>query len=108
MMNNAIHGTPEEVFYVIDDEAEKALDSQALYNDLQQQFPDFNHDKPEIAVKRCFIQILEDSEYMNGVLKRFEISIKEFVTLIYKEYGYIFSSYYVNKIRDILKKYDDD
>jgi len=108
MSNSTMTSRPEEIFYVIEDEAEKRLDSTALYADILINYPHFSHDESEIVVKRCFIDILRDEAYMSDLLLRFDITIEEFISLIYKEYGYIFSPYYINKVKAALRNTDYD
>ncbi len=95
---------PEEIFYTIDDDVAENIDAQNLYKDIIIKYPIFIHDSTPIIVKRSFMSLIEDREFMETLFNKFELDIRKFISLIYKEYGYIFTPYYVNKIKVAIKE----
>ena len=90
---------PEEIFYTIDDEIAANIDAQTIYKDIIAKYPIFIHSSPSIVVKRLFMTLIRDREFMIELFDKFELNIEKFISMIYKEYGYIFTPYYVNKIK---------
>jgi len=100
--------TNEEMFYIIDNTAERNIDTDILYRFIRNEYPEFNHEQPEIIVKRKFIEIISNKKYIESLLIYFNINISEFIEMIYMEYKYIFTTYFINKIRDIMKEQQYD
>jgi len=105
-MNNT--NNQNEAFYKIETYAEDNIDSHVLYDLIHKEYPSFNHDENDIAIKRLFITIIENKKFMKHIFKTMNGNIQEFIKMIYKDYGYIFSSYYTHKITAVLKKMNYD
>ena len=96
-----------ESFYEYDKDMGVHLDNEVIYNRIIKKYPKFIISSKESVIKKTFIEIINDIEFIKSILKEFDISFNQFFEIIYLEYGFIFNNYFINKIRLLLDgKYD--
>jgi hypothetical protein len=91
-------------FYYTNDKQIRRMDDKFILSKIIEKYPDFSDKSCENLLKQVFMIIAKDSRLINGITKKYDISIKELFGIIYRNYSFLFNPCYVAKIQKLVKK----
>lgn len=92
-------------FFYNNDKQIKQIDDNEIISKIIKKFPEFNQQQKDIILKKIFIQIINNKEFMNDLFKYYDITIYDFIKIIYKQYSSIFAGQFIVKVRNVLAKH---
>lgn len=56
------------------------------------------------------LEVLQNNDFMEALLKHFDLNVHDFITIVYKQYSSLFNALFIKKVKDALKhcKYAKD
>ena len=91
----------ETSFFYTSDKFFNKLDDTEIFNTLCEQYPQLQSEE-DSALKKAFIQLLNDESFVEQVLSYYNITVYDFFKLIYSQYSSIFKGPYLKKIKSEL------
>lgn len=97
--NNAV----DTSFFYINDKHLNAIDDAEVINGIVAQYPDFNQKNKDTQLKKIFLQVLENEEFIEDLLDYYSLTIFDFFKIIYKNYSSLFNTLFIKKVKDKIK-----
>lgn len=91
-------------FYYTPDKAIKRMDDAFIIEKLSEKYPDLSYETGENALKRVMITMVGDSRHMAYVMDECSLDIYELMTVIYRNFSYIFNKCFISKVRNLMSR----
>ena len=89
-------------FYYTSEKHIRKMDDAFIISKIIEKYPDFGNKDDENSLKQIFSVIVSDSKFINELLKKYDLTVKELFSIIYRNYSFIFNSAYTSKIRKLI------
>lgn len=99
--NNSV----ETSFFYTNDKYINSLDDNEIINRITSRYPDFNQQNKDTQLKKIFLQLLDDEEFILNTLDYYNIDIYEFFKIIYKNYSALFNTLFIKKVREKIQNH---
>lgn len=97
------NSTVETSFFYTNDKHLNAIDDAEVINRIVVRYPDFNQKNKDTQLKKIFLQVLDDEEFILDLLDYFALTIFDFFKIIYKNYSSLFNTLFIKKVKDRIK-----
>lgn len=82
-----------------------SLDDAPILNTVSEKYPDFVPGKDDKVLRKVFLDMLENSDFMAWLLEYYSMGIETFIEIVYRSYGEIFNSaIFLKKVRKIVSE----
>ena len=99
--NNSV----ETSFFYTNDKYINSLDDNEIINRITLRYPDFNQQNKDTQLKKIFLQLLDDEEFILNTLDYYNINIYDFFKIIYKNYSALFNTLFIKKVREKIQNH---
>lgn len=97
------NNTVDTSFFYTNDKHLNAIDDIEVLNRISARYPEFNQKNKDSQLKKCFLQILDDDQFIADLLDYFNLTIFDFFKIIYKNYAALFNTLFIKKVKDKIK-----
>lgn len=80
-----------------------ALDDSEIIKYIIQTYPNFVQSSKDALLKKTFLAILDDEQFINSILNHYDLTIYDFFKIVYKNYSSLFNTLFIKKIKDKIK-----
>ena len=98
------NGDDSNGFYYTSEKALRKMDDAFVISNMSEKYPDFSHETNENSLKRVMIAMIGDSRHIEQVLDKCSIDIYELVTVIYRNFSYVFNKCFISKMRSVMSR----
>ena len=99
--NNSV----ETSFFYTNDKYLNSLDDNEIISRITSRYPDFNQQNKDTQLKKIFLQLLDDEEFILDTLDYYNIDIYDFFKIIYKNYSTLFNTLFIKKVREKIQNH---
>ena len=97
------NSTVDTSFFYTNDKHLNAIDDAEVINRIVAHYPDFNQKNKDTQLKKIFLQVLENEEFIEDLLDYYTLTIFDFFKIIYKNYSSLFNTLFIKKVKDRIK-----
>lgn len=97
------NSTVDTSFFYTNDKHLNAIDDVEVINKIMEQYPEFNQKNKDTQLKKIFLQVLENDEFIEDLLDYYALTIFDFFKIIYKNYSSLFNALFIKKVKDGIK-----
>lgn len=92
-----------DFFYTVDNIADKISD-QFILEDIKKKYPKlFNEEISMACLKKAFIELVDNENYINSLLDKFDMRFTELFEVLYRQFSVIFENkLFVKKLSAIM------
>ena len=90
-------------FYYTSDKQIRKLDDKFIMSKIIEKYPDFLGNKGENILKQVFVAITSDTKFLEELSNKLDMTIFDIFKTIYRNYFFIFTKCFINKIQKIIK-----
>ena len=99
--SSAFESDIETSFFYTSDKFFNKLDDAEIFKTLCEKYPQLQSED-DSEIKKEFIQLLNDEQFVEQVLSYYNITVYDFFKLIYSQYSSIFKGPYLKKVKSEL------
>ena len=97
-------GNPFSDFFYVNDGFIARFEDDDILRHIQSKYPQFNPGRQgETALKNAVIKLLQDSEFMEGTLARYSMTIMDFFKFLFRLDSSIYRGNFIPKIQKAIK-----
>lgn len=97
--NNSVDSS----FFYTSDKQLNALDDSEIIKYIIQTYPNFVQSSKDALLKKTFLAILDDEQFINSILNHYDLTIYDFFKIVYKNYSALFNTLFIKKVKDKIK-----
>lgn len=101
-----IESAVDNSFFYTNDKFFDQMDSTTIINEILMSYPEFIATNTDTQIKHEFLDMLQNTEYVNSLLEQYNMTINDFMKIMCKAYGSIFKGMFLKKIKTLLEYYE--
>lgn len=92
----------DTTFFYTNDRQLNAFDDIEIVSKIVERFPDFVQTNKDTQLKKIFLIILDNKDFVLDLLDYYQIQITDLIRIIYKQYPSLFNPLFIKKVREKL------
>ena len=91
-------------FYYTCDKQIRKMDDAFIMSKVIEKYPDFAPSSGENFLKQVFMLIAKDTKFVNQLTKKYDITVHDLFSVVYRTYSFIFNQSFITKVQKLVSK----
>lgn len=91
-------------FYYTNEKQIRKMDDEFIISKIIEKYPDFVSASSENLLKQVFMIVARDSKFIKELTERYDITVQELFSIIYRNYSFLFNNCYISKIQKLVTR----
>ena len=100
--NALVESSFESSFFYTNDKLINRLDNNEIFLAIQSKYDKINDKNEDSAIKKQFVEMLNDVDFIESILSFFNITIYDLFKVLYNKFGSLFKGQYLKKVKSAI------